>query len=449
MECLLSTATLEIASAPDMDLTSCVEHFLGGKMTATQVLAASNPDLLEDVYIQPHQARQLRRTADRCLKWARDPDRPAIANTTFDEAAAIQLYTQQTCLYPRLNSALRDKSDPENLKPVFPYLKLLLTGLNKLPLVRAKVYRGVCLDLHKQYNQLQGRVFTWWAFSSTTMSAKLMQSKLFLGEKGDRTLFSIDAIGVDIAAFSAFPDEQELLLLPGTSLKVQPGVEIEPNYWSFEAAVCHTVVCTERQEAHEEGTEEGKEEHGDTGTKLEYCSKESTDKKQLNSYSSIYDSMKKAVAHVEEKRVYNKQKSDGAKFRQQLTAGKDPHIVPALVRAGISKLGLSLGAKRLKVRMKPDSLLRQEGVRDGLYLYAVERGDGRFADLRNHSPKQVVDVLHSWVHHDRILFFSEHKYRANRSQLQDEAAVKVELSRVSKSRFQQTDLAHPGWEVYL
>merc|ERR1719362_1562242 len=145
---------------------------------------------------------QLHRKAKKCLQWAQDPDRDPIGNTTGDEAAAIQLYTQHSCLYPMLNSALRDHEHPENLKAFLPYLKLLLKGLNKLPLVRAKVCRGVRLDLHKQYNQLQGKTFTWWAFSSTTMDAKLMQSKLFLGNGGDRTLFSIDAIGVDIAAFS-------------------------------------------------------------------------------------------------------------------------------------------------------------------------------------------------------------------------------------------------------
>ena len=193
VECLLSTSTLEVVAVPDMDLTRCVDHFLEGKMTVSQVLGASG--LLEDVYIQPHQAHALRQTTGRCLKWAQDPDRPPIGDTTFDEAAAIQLYTQHSCLYPRLNSALRDHAHPENLNPVLPYLKLLLKGLNKLPLVRAKVYRGVRLDLHKQYNQLQGKTFTWWAFSSTTMDAKLMQSKLFLGTEGARTLFSIDAIG--------------------------------------------------------------------------------------------------------------------------------------------------------------------------------------------------------------------------------------------------------------
>merc|ERR1719362_2092787 len=85
----------------------------------------------------------LRDKTKRCLKWAQAPARPPIANTTVDEAAAIQLYTQHSCLYPLLNSALRDHAHPENLKAFLPYLKLLLKSLNKLPLVRVQVYRGM------------------------------------------------------------------------------------------------------------------------------------------------------------------------------------------------------------------------------------------------------------------------------------------------------------------
>merc|ERR1712176_1343819 len=115
-----------------------------------------------------------------------------------------------------LNAVLRDHTHPENLNAFKPYLKLLLTALNKLPLVRAKVYRGMRADLHETYNQLPGQVLRWWAFSSTTTIASL--AELFTGEKGERTLFTIDAIGVDIAAFSAFPTEKEVLMLPGTCL---------------------------------------------------------------------------------------------------------------------------------------------------------------------------------------------------------------------------------------
>ena len=151
-----------------------------------------------------------------------------IANTTVDEAAAIQLYTQPCCLYPMLNSALRDHTHPENLEAFLPYLKLLLKGLNKLPLIRKQVYRGVNVDLHEEYNRLQGRTFRWWAFSSTSQDESIA-SDFLLGGAGESTLFKIDGIGVDISPFSAFPKESEVLLLPGTCLVVEPGVMVEDN----------------------------------------------------------------------------------------------------------------------------------------------------------------------------------------------------------------------------
>jgi len=236
LESLLDQSPLRVAEAPDMNLESSVNHFLShcasNNVPVGQVLRSGSQHVVKKLDIST-----LHETMKKCLQWARDPARPPIANTTFDEAAAIQLYTQQSCLYPRLNSALREHANPEKLAPFLPYLKLLLTGLNKLPLVRAQVYRGVALDLHEQYNQLEGKVFTWWAFSSTTRNKKLMCSSGFLGNGQSRTLFTIDAIGVDIAAFSAFPNESELLLLPGTSLTVKPGVNVESNFWKFEASV--------------------------------------------------------------------------------------------------------------------------------------------------------------------------------------------------------------------
>ena len=52
------------------------------------------------------------------------------------------MYTQHCCVYPLLNSALRDHTHPDNLEAFLPYLKLLLKGLNKLPLIRKKVRKN-------------------------------------------------------------------------------------------------------------------------------------------------------------------------------------------------------------------------------------------------------------------------------------------------------------------
>ena len=60
----------------------------------------------------------------------------------------ISLELQESCLYPRLNAALRDH-DLSALEPFLPFMKLLLSGLYRLPLTRVRTYRGVKLDLHE------------------------------------------------------------------------------------------------------------------------------------------------------------------------------------------------------------------------------------------------------------------------------------------------------------
>ena len=70
---------------------------------------------------------------------ARRATRPA-----FHFAQMPQL--QETCLYPRLNEALRNH-DTRSLEPFLPFMKLLLSGLYRLPLVHGRTYRGVKLEL--------------------------------------------------------------------------------------------------------------------------------------------------------------------------------------------------------------------------------------------------------------------------------------------------------------
>merc|ERR1712048_42166 len=158
--------------------------------------------------------------AERCLAWAHDPEREAVPgaeNMTNEQAAAIMMYTQETCLYKRLDAALRNH-DARSLEPFLPYMKLLLSALYQLPLTHVRTYRGVKLEIFETYNLLVGQVWSWWSFSSTTQDRDILDTPLFLGTEGKRTLFCLNAAGVDIAAFSAMPGEQEVLLLPGLPL---------------------------------------------------------------------------------------------------------------------------------------------------------------------------------------------------------------------------------------
>jgi hypothetical protein len=140
-----------------------------------------------------------------------------------DESASICLYSMEwephdKCLYFVLNATLRDKKR-ENLKPWFLYLKLLLTALARLPSQRLTVYRGIKLDLVKDYSK--GKVFVWWGFSSCTSSIDVLQSNLFLGQTGTRTMFTIECQnGKDIRQHSYFDTENEVLLSAATQFQV-------------------------------------------------------------------------------------------------------------------------------------------------------------------------------------------------------------------------------------
>jgi len=142
---------------------------------------------------------------------------------TVEEIAAINLYTQgwippENSLYAILNARLRDR-DRAQVKPFFLYLRLFLSALDKLPKLTVPLYRGVKKDLSKDYKQ--GRIIYWWGFSSCTTSMTILQSELFLGKKGARTMFCLfKSQGVDIQRYSMYKAESEVLLPPGRRLQV-------------------------------------------------------------------------------------------------------------------------------------------------------------------------------------------------------------------------------------
>jgi len=175
--------------------------------------------------------------ARRSLMWANDPERMTIdgaKDMTAYQAAAIMLYTQETCLYRRMNAALREH-DMRALEPFLPYMKLLLSALYRLPLVHVQTWRGVKLELHETYNLLSERVWNWRSFSSTTRDKSVIErSPLFFGSSGKRTMFSVNAVGVDIAPFSANESEQEVVLLPGLPLVNRVGKNPAEDLWIFE-----------------------------------------------------------------------------------------------------------------------------------------------------------------------------------------------------------------------
>jgi len=147
---------------------------------------------------------------------------------TVDEIGAINIYTQawepaSKSLYCVLNERLRSE-DRSGVKAFFPYLKLLLTALDKLPKKEVTIWRGVKRDLTADYKK--GKNLCWWSFSSCTTNADMLSNDLFLGKTEKRTLFSLTTkLGVDIVKYSMYKAEAEILLPPGVRLNVMASLD--------------------------------------------------------------------------------------------------------------------------------------------------------------------------------------------------------------------------------
>jgi hypothetical protein len=138
-------------------------------------------------------------------------------NLTPDESAAIYLYTMASIFYKKLNSAMRS-THMNQVKPYFLYLKLFYTALGKLPCKKATVWRGICGSVSSAY--VKGKHVIWHSPSSSSIDASVV--KTFLGNSSQFTLFQITCRhGKSISKHSAFPSENEILLLPGTKLLVE------------------------------------------------------------------------------------------------------------------------------------------------------------------------------------------------------------------------------------
>jgi hypothetical protein len=152
---------------------------------------------------------------------------------SIDESAAIRLYTIEwrgphRSLYSMLNRTLK-KADREDLRPYFKYMKLFLTALVKIPSIPSStIWRGVTKNVSAEFPP--GTPVTWWAFSSCTTSLTVLENNMYLGNTGNRTLFSVETInGRTVRAHSHFDTEDEILLLPGTHMIVQSQFSPAPD----------------------------------------------------------------------------------------------------------------------------------------------------------------------------------------------------------------------------
>ncbi|CAF3041249.1 unnamed protein product [Rotaria sp. Silwood2] len=165
---------------------------------------------------------------------------------TVDEAAAIYLYTIEHKKADRnvsfqLNRILRSTERSE-LITWLPYLQLLLNTLKKLPSMSGKIWRFAPGNLMDSYQT----DCVWSGFSSCTKSLSVVKG--LLNKSDVYTIFQIECVnGKEIQNYSSRPDEDEVLLLPSTYLRVKDKKRLKNG--------SYLVVLQERDSQHLHSTE--------------------------------------------------------------------------------------------------------------------------------------------------------------------------------------------------
>jgi hypothetical protein len=133
-------------------------------------------------------------------------------------------------VYFALNKALRErKASVHPFKRWQGFLYFLMRALDKLPRFQGTVYRGGAgfdqAAVRREYTV--GRPVQWAAFSSTTKD--VAAAKRFV-DKSVGVLFKLRVVsGRDIAAYSYFPKESEILLSPNTRLTVTSELYVDED----------------------------------------------------------------------------------------------------------------------------------------------------------------------------------------------------------------------------
>ena len=183
-----------VMSLPERDLLTCCDRIGRGDLVPALPLFAAN-----------------------AIKFAKNIGYSSLPDSmSVNEAAALHLYTVENGLYQELNQSLRDP-ERRHTHLFFPFLRLFVGALRKLPRFTGALYRGVDLNLEHKYKK--GSTVVWWGISSCTRDIDVAER--FLGPSGPRTLFHLSPrSAVSIRAFSAFQAEDEFLIAPGVQFYV-------------------------------------------------------------------------------------------------------------------------------------------------------------------------------------------------------------------------------------
>lgn len=138
------------------------------------------------------------------------------SNFTNDDLVAIYWYTHQNTkpyTYKSLNAVMW--GEPRPLKKELLELSSHLTiALEKLPPFNGVCWRTAVFDVTRQLAHPEGTVVQYPAFTSTS-SQNRKQPK-----NGGSYMVIMSSTGRDISGLSRFPNEAEILMLPGTNFRI-------------------------------------------------------------------------------------------------------------------------------------------------------------------------------------------------------------------------------------
>jgi hypothetical protein len=140
----------------------------------------------------------------------------------IDEPASIMLYTlkwktPESSFYFFLNKTLRSQNR-EELLPWFPYIRLFIGALSKLPSISSHtVYCGLRINVNEEYSK--GNVLIWRDFVSCTLSIEHADD--FIDDNEPRAIFIIECDSAkDISEHLFDENSKEIILYPERQFEI-------------------------------------------------------------------------------------------------------------------------------------------------------------------------------------------------------------------------------------
>ena len=146
--------------------------------------------------------------------------KPPPDGLTVDESASIMLYSMgwqplTECVFHALNTAI-GSAQFEDIGAWYPYLKLFLTALSRLPPIQRTVYRSADAAIVEFYSGEKS--FCWRGFTACSNWRDAFQPVYTASDVKNRAIFSIRAKTVrDISKHCYLSKEDEFIFLPGTT----------------------------------------------------------------------------------------------------------------------------------------------------------------------------------------------------------------------------------------